>query len=82
VARVLYFAQLVEKLGLSSEDLALPAEVTTVRGLLAHLRARGPQWERYLAEEAVRVMVNRQLVNLDAALPAQAEIAIVSTRPG
>lgn len=36
MARILYFAYLVDKLGRSQEDLALPAGVQDVRGLLAH----------------------------------------------
>lgn len=41
MARILYFAYLVDKLGRAQEDMALPATVQDVRGLLAQLRARG-----------------------------------------
>ncbi len=81
MARILYFAQLAEHVGKTSEDLALPAEVTDVRALLAVLRARGPQWQRALADDAVRVMVNRQLATLDTAIGDAQEIGLLSTLP-
>jgi molybdopterin synthase sulfur carrier subunit len=80
--RLLYFAQLVDKLGLSSETLELPPEVNDVRALLAFLRARGGQWEKNLADDAVRVTVNRQIASLDAPLAGSVEIGIFSTRHG
>ena len=40
MARILYFAYLVDKLGRAQEDLALPESVREVRGLRTHLRAR------------------------------------------
>lgn len=82
MAKILYFAQLVEKLGLPSETVALPATVTDVRSLLAWLRTRGGQWEKLLADDAVRVTVNRQFVNLDTPITGDVEVGIVSTRHG
>jgi molybdopterin synthase sulfur carrier subunit len=82
MARILYFAQLVERLGLPSETVTLPATVTDVRSLLAWLRGRGGAWEQLLADDAVRITVNRQFVNLDTPVGGDAEIGIVSTRHG
>jgi molybdopterin synthase sulfur carrier subunit len=81
MAKILYFAALVEKLGRASEEVALPPSVTDVRTLLAWLRRRGENWERALADEAVRVTVNRQIVALDTPVDDRAEIAIVAMRP-
>ena len=39
--KVLYFASLRERLGRSSEELALPAEVADIAGLRDFLVARG-----------------------------------------
>lgn len=41
MAKILYFAGLVEKLGRASEETELPPAVTDVRTLLAWLRLRG-----------------------------------------
>jgi molybdopterin synthase sulfur carrier subunit len=81
MAKILYFAQLAEHVGKTSEDLALPAEVANVRALLTLLRARGPEWQRALADNAVRVMVNRQLATLDTPISNAQEIGLLSTLP-
>lgn len=75
--RILYFAELAEKLGSTQDELTLPNEVQDVRGLLAWLRARGGVWEQTLADDKVRVLVNRQFVVLDTRISADDEVAIV-----
>ncbi len=79
MAKLLYFAALADRLGRTSEDATLPAQVSDVRSLLAWLRARGGPWEQSLADDAVRVTVNRQLTTLDAPVDDRSEIAILST---
>lgn len=81
MAHILYFAALVDHLGKNSEDVTLPPDVTNVRALLAWLRTRGGIWEQRLQEKGVRVTVDRQLVNFDAALNDNAEVGIVPTVP-
>lgn len=81
-AKILYFAGLVEKLGRASEETELPPAVTDVRTLLAWLRQRGENGEHTLAENAVRVTVNRQFVAPDSPVDNNAEIAIVAMRTG
>lgn len=81
MAKILYFAQLVDRVGKASEELALPPDVTTVRTLLTLLRARGPDWRQALADDAVRVTVNRQLATLDTPIDDRQEIGLLSTRP-
>lgn len=81
MARVLYFAQLADRLGKTSEELTLPPQVTTVRALLALLRGRGPDWRQALADDAVRVTVDRQLATLDTPISDAQEIGLLSTRP-
>jgi molybdopterin synthase sulfur carrier subunit len=75
--RILYFAALAEKLGSTQDELTLPNEVQDVRGLLAWLRTRGGVWEQTLADDKVRVLVNRQFVVLDTRISADDEVAIV-----
>ena len=82
MARILYFAYLVDKLGRAQEDLALPAGVTDVRGLLAHLRARGGVWAQALAEDKVQVLVNKQFSTPETTISDTDVIAIVSSSPG
>lgn len=82
MAKILYFSALVEKLGISSEAVTLPAAVTDVRTLLAWLRTRGGSWENALREDAVRVTLNRQFAEIGAGVNDKMEIAIIPTRRG
>jgi molybdopterin synthase sulfur carrier subunit len=80
MAKILYFAQLVDLLGRASEEVTLPDSARDVRGLLAWLRSRGGTWERLLVEDAVRVTIDRQFGDLDSALSDANEIAIINSR--
>ena len=51
MAKILYFAQLVDLLGRASEEVTLPDSARDVRGLLTWLRSRGGNWERLLVED-------------------------------
>jgi molybdopterin synthase sulfur carrier subunit len=82
MARILYFAYLVDKLGRASEDMALPATSQDVRSLLAQLRARGGVWEKALAEDKVQVLVNKQFSTPETKIADADVIAIVSSSPG
>jgi molybdopterin synthase sulfur carrier subunit len=73
---ILYFARLREALGRDREQLTLPADVNTVGGLLALLRARGSAWEAELAPpKPVRVAVNQSMAHLESAIHPGDEIA-------
>jgi molybdopterin synthase sulfur carrier subunit len=80
MAKILYFAQLVDLLGRASEEVTLPDSARDVRGLLTWLRSRGGKWERLLAEDAVRVTIDRQFGDLDSALNDANEIALINSR--
>jgi sulfur-carrier protein len=80
MARILYFASLVDQLGRGAEDVELPDEVGDVRGLLAWLRARGGSWEKYVREDALRVTVNRKFAEPATRISDADEIALVSAR--
>ncbi|MCW5700010.1 MAG: molybdopterin converting factor subunit 1 [Rhodospirillales bacterium] len=74
--RILYFAWLREKAGLSQEDVAPPDDVTDVAGLIDWLRARGGGPATALADlRAVRVAVNQQHVDLDQPVQPGDEVA-------
>jgi molybdopterin synthase sulfur carrier subunit len=82
MARILYFAYLVDKLGRAQEDLALPETVQDVRSLLAQLRARGGVWENALTEEKVQVLVNKQFSTPETTVADTDVVAIVSSSAG
>lgn len=80
MVKILYFADLVDRLGRASEEVALPAEVITVEALLAWLRRRGGAWESVLRSDAVRVTVNKQFSVAASPVTNRDEIALVPTR--
>ncbi|MEN6586074.1 MAG: molybdopterin converting factor subunit 1 [Sulfuricella sp.] len=74
---VLYFARLRDALGVSSEQVDLPAEVNDVAGLVAWLRRRGGAWEDELAPgRAFRVAVNQDMADTATGIKDGDEIAI------
>lgn len=81
MARILYFAGLVDQLQRASETMSLPADVTDVRALLAYLRTRGGKWEQRLVENGVQVTVNRRFADPDTRITNDSEIGIVPTVP-
>jgi len=81
MARILYFATLVDQVGRASEELELPDSVGDVRGLLALLRKRGGKWSTALDEATLKVTVNRQFAEFDTPIRNDSEIAFISMRP-
>jgi molybdopterin synthase sulfur carrier subunit len=74
---LMYFARLREALGVSTEQVDLPAEVRDVAGLTAWLRLRGGAWETELAAgRAFRVAVNQDMAEGATALKDGDEVAI------
>lgn len=74
--QILYFGRLREIFGHGAENLS-PPQAATVAGLLAELRARGGVWAEELAEgRPFRVAVDQTVVNADAPIQADSEIAI------
>ncbi len=78
--RILYFATLAERLGREVETLEGGPPPRTVAELLARLRARGGAWREALAEEAVRVTVNKTFATPHTPLAPGDEIALVPAR--
>lgn len=73
--RILYFAWVRQKIGLSEEVMDAPP--ANVAALLEGLRARGGGYAEALAEgAAIRVAVNQDFAALDAPLKAGDEVAI------
>jgi molybdopterin synthase sulfur carrier subunit len=80
MARILYFATLVDQLGRASEELPLPDTVRDVRALVAMLHGRGKNWVTALDEATLKVTVNRQFAELDTPIDDNSEIAFISMR--
>ena len=75
--KILYFAWIRSKIGLSEETVDLPADVSTVKDLLNWLRERGPQHAEALQDASVvRVAVNEEYASLDASVAAGDEVAL------
>jgi molybdopterin synthase sulfur carrier subunit len=71
-----FFASVRETLGTAQESLVLPAGVTTVGAVRAHLRERGGVWEQALAEQRpLRTAFNQVMCGADQAISEGAEVA-------
>ena len=74
--KVLYFASVKEKLGKAAEDLDVPASVSTLGGLRAHLGARGGAYGEVFGDrKLVRAAVNQDMASATAPIKAGDEIA-------
>ena len=74
---LLYFAWVRQKIGKSDEVLALPASVTTVETLMAHLKRQDAGYADAFADPArLRVAVNRRHCGFDTAIGDEDEVAI------
>ena len=74
--KILFFAGLREQLGTSSEEIELPADVSTVAALRSHLRSRGGAYEKAFADKAlVRIAVNQDMVPPSARIKPGDEVA-------
>lgn len=74
--RVLYFAWLRERLGKSSEELTLPAEIDTPRALIAWLCDLAPVYKAAFADlSVIRCAVDQAFQPLDARLEGATEVA-------
>ena len=74
--KVLFFAALREQLGTSGEEIELPAGVTSVAGLRAHLKARGGAFDKAFSDQAlVRMAVNQEMVSAARPIKSGDEIA-------
>ncbi len=75
--KVLYFARLRERLGVTEETVELPDGMGMVAMLLDVLRARGGVWaEELAAGKNFRVAVNRDMAGMEAPIEDSNEVAI------
>ncbi len=80
--RLLYFADLVERLGAASEEVALPVGVHDIAGLLGWLRERGGRWARMPGTQDLTMTVNRQFTDPNTRIKTGDEIAFTPAHGG
>ncbi len=73
--KILYFASLREALGCGGEDVALPAGVADIAGLMAFLAARDEKWQVLRTRRNLRYAVNQEMARLDTPVAADDEVA-------
>lgn len=79
--KILFFSYLVQKLRKDHFDLVLPEDLTTVADLLESLRRREPENAHLLADQALRITVNKQFSELFTRLEDGDEVALVPNSP-
>lgn len=79
--KVLYFSYLVQKLRQEAEQVRVPARVADVKGLLEWLRRKWLERGYLLADDRVRVTVNRQFAEPFTRLEDGDEIGIAPNSP-
>jgi sulfur-carrier protein len=74
--RVLYFAWVKEKVGVTEEEIQPPDGVVTIAQLIDWLKARGPEFaEAFAKSEVIRAAIDRIHVRHDAKIAGAREIA-------
>lgn len=74
--RILYFAWVRQKVGLAEEEVAPPAEVTDLAGLVAWLGGRSPGHASAFANpRTIRAAVNQEFATPDRRIAPGDEIA-------
>lgn len=80
--KLLYFAQLVDALGIASEELFIENEPVAVSQILQTLAERGGVWQKVFSQPArLRVAVNKTFAELDTPVRQSDEVAIVPIGP-
>lgn len=81
--KLVYFAWVRERIGKSGEEVDPPAEVVTVRDLLAWLKTRGEEYEAALEfPEVLRVAINQEHVKHREPIAGAREIGIFPPMTG
>jgi molybdopterin synthase sulfur carrier subunit len=73
---VFYFARLKESLNYSTEEIDLPADVSSIAALKLHLAKRGEAWSNlFNCQQTIRAAINHALVENDAVIKNGDEVA-------
>ncbi|MET3600080.1 molybdopterin converting factor subunit 1 [Martelella mangrovi] len=83
MTKLVYFAWVRERIGVTEEEIALPEDVNDVSALLAFLKTRGDGYEIALQQpEVIRVALDRVHAEHDAPLAGTREIALFPPMTG
>jgi molybdopterin synthase sulfur carrier subunit len=78
MVKILFFGDLVDTLGMASDEIALPPDVTDVERLLFVLAKRGEIWKKMLlGNPKLNITVNKQFADKSAPIKDGDEIALV-----
>ena len=77
IIKILYFARIKEAVNYSTEELDLPADVSTITALKNYLSLRGDTWANlFNGKQVVRAAINHALVDDLAVIQAGDEVAL------
>lgn len=78
-----YFAWVRERVGRGEEEIALPAEISTVHDLMAWLAGRGEEYAHAFENpKIIRAAIDRNHVRPDTAIAGAQEIAFFPPMTG
>jgi molybdopterin synthase sulfur carrier subunit len=81
--KVVYFAWVRERVGLTEEEIDPPGEVKTVGELVDWLKQRGPGYEHAFAEpKAIRVALDRVHADRTTPIAGAREVALFPPMTG
>ncbi|MCE5180748.1 MAG: MoaD/ThiS family protein [Betaproteobacteria bacterium] len=81
MAKLMYFAQLADTLGKTSEQVTLSASTGSVKALIDWMGRRDEAYKKALAEgKELTVMVNRMPATLETAIADSDEVAFIPER--
>lgn len=74
--KILYFARLRQVIGRGQDEIAIPANIKTIRTLIDFLSARDLNVAEALADlRTLKVAINQKYSSLDASLDGAREVA-------
>lgn len=75
---ILFFGDLVDTLGMASDQIELPPDITDVERLLFLLSRRGEMWKKMLlGNPKLNITINKQFVEKSSPVKDGDEIALV-----
>lgn len=83
MVKLVYFAWVRERIGLSEEEVTLPADIVSVADLLVWLKARGEGYAQALRfPDAIRVAINQEHADHDEPIAGAREIGLFPPMTG
>jgi molybdopterin synthase sulfur carrier subunit len=78
MVKILFFGDLVETLGMASDEIMLPPDIADVERLVFHLSRRGEMWKKMLlGNPKLNITVNKQFAEKSTPIKDGDEIALV-----